>query len=109
MNLDEEYLLEKIIANEAGKKTHLKIIEEMKNNNNDDIKDKKNEKSIVYWIVIIFILLWLLIGILGWFFSIYCFKYNKNKEKNIIGLLIATIFGPFYWLYYLYIDNYCGK
>lgn len=114
---DPEILLEREIADEAGyntvknlidKKSHNKkekIIEKMEN----IVPEKKENKSYLNIIVVILVLIWFLLGILGWFYSIYCFKYNKNKLENVMGLLISSLLGPFYWLYYFYINNYCGK
>ena len=59
--------------------------------------------------VFVFTLLWFLTGLFGWLMSIYCFNYNKTKIQNVVGILIATFLGPFYWLYYIYMQNYCGK
>tara|TARA_B000000437_G_scaffold142621_1_gene103867 strand:+ start:1744 stop:2112 length:369 start_codon:yes stop_codon:yes gene_type:complete len=117
--IDPEILLERKIADEAGyntvqnlvdKESHLdnkkeKIIEKMEN----IVLEKKEKVSYLNIIVIILVLIWFLLGILGWFYSIYCFKYNKNKLENVMGLLISSLLGPFYWLYYFYINNYCGK
>ena len=72
-------------------------------------KENKNEFKTMAIFVSIFTLIWFLTGLLGWLMSIYCFKYNKTKIENVIGILIATFLGPFYWLYYIYMQNYCGK
>ena len=61
------------------------------------------------YFVFVFTLLWFITGLLGWLMSIYCFKYNKTKIENVVGVLIAILLGPFYWLYYIYMQNYCGK
>lgn len=74
----------------------------------DDGRNKNKLKTIALF-VSIFTLLWFLTGLLGWLMSIYCFKYNKTKIENVVGILIATFLGPFYWLYYIYMQNYCGK
>tara|TARA_B100001142_G_scaffold328971_2_gene390602 strand:+ start:664 stop:978 length:315 start_codon:yes stop_codon:yes gene_type:complete len=76
----------------------------------DHQNNTKNEftKKINY-ITIILIFLWITSGIIGFLISLICLIYNKNKLKKIIGLLIASIFfGPLYWLYYMYMDNYCS-
>jgi len=76
----------------------------------DHQNNTKNEftKNINY-ITIILIFLWITSGIIGFLISLICLIYNKNKLKKIIGLLIASIFfGPLYWLFYMYMDNYCS-
>jgi len=76
----------------------------------DEDKFKNNNKlKTIGLFVSIFTLLWFLTGLLGWLMSIYCFKYNKTKIENVVGILIASFLGPFYWLYYIYMQNYCGK
>jgi hypothetical protein len=89
-------------------------------NNNSNIinylntidKDQNNTKKEfiknINYITMIFIFLWITSGIIGFLISLTCLIYNNNKFKKIIGLLIASIFfGPLYWLYYIYMDNYC--
>lgn len=75
-------------------------------NTNINYNDKKKSNNITLYSI--FTIIWLIMGILGWIMSIYCFK-NKGKTENVLGLLIATLLGPFFWLYYIYMDNYCGK
>ena len=77
----------------------------MENNNLEEKKNNNKHKYIIY----ILIFLWITSGIFGFIMSLICFFTNGNKLNNVIGLLISSIFfGPFYWIYYLYIDNYSG-
>ena len=62
--------------------------------------NKSNNMTLYY----VFSIIWLMVGILAWIMSIYCFK-NKGKTENVLGLLIATLLGPFFWLYYIYMDK----
>tara|TARA_Y100000389_G_scaffold24050_1_gene20725 strand:+ start:9337 stop:9609 length:273 start_codon:yes stop_codon:yes gene_type:complete len=74
------------------------------NNNN-----KENFKKFINYISIIIIILWITSGILGFLMSLICLIYNGSKIEKVIGLLIASIFfGPLYWLYYIYMDDYCS-
>lgn len=77
--------------------------------NDNELKNNENKFLTMSLFVFIFTLLWFLTGLFGWLMSIYCFNYNKTKIQNVVGILIATFLGPFYWLYYIYMQNYCGK
>lgn len=57
----------------------------------------------------IFVLIWILLGIVAFFMSLVCFGKGENMTQNIIGLLIAVIFGPFYFIYYFAMkkQGYC--
>jgi len=70
---------------------------------------KENKLKVMSYFILIFSLLWFMTGLLGWLMSIYCFNYSKSKIENVVGVLIATFLGPFYWLYYIYMQNYCGR
>lgn len=70
---------------------------------------KENKLKVMSYFILIFTLLWFVTGLLGWLMSIYCFNYSKSKIENVVGVLIATFLGPFYWLYYIYMQNYCGR
>ena len=89
------------------------------NENQNEIQNQNNKKTTKNNLIsnlktmsiflCIFTLIWFITGLLGWLMSIYCFKYDKNRIENVIGILISTLLGPFYWLYYIYMQNYCGK
>lgn len=106
-NQNENDEIETGINNTINNKTSIswsKIDED----DNISNKSKNNLKTMGYF-VFVFTLLWFITGLLGWLMSIYCFKYNKTKIENVVGVLIAILLGPFYWLYYIYMQNYCGK
>tara|TARA_B000000475_G_scaffold272032_1_gene271599 strand:+ start:2668 stop:2904 length:237 start_codon:yes stop_codon:yes gene_type:complete len=67
-----------------------------------------NTELYIKYIAMIFAFFWITSGILSFIMSLLCFLFSGKKINNIIGLLIASVFfGPFYWFYYIYIDNYC--
>tara|TARA_B110001450_G_scaffold191571_2_gene179759 strand:+ start:3429 stop:3743 length:315 start_codon:yes stop_codon:yes gene_type:complete len=72
-------------------------------------KSNYSFKKNINYIFKIFIFLWITSGILGFLISLFCLIYNDNKLSKILGLLLASIFfGPLYWFYYIYMDNYCS-
>jgi hypothetical protein len=110
-NQNENDEIETGINNTINNKTSIswsKIDEDDNKDDNISNKSKNNLKTMGYF-VFVFTLLWFITGLLGWLMSIYCFKYNKTKIENVVGVLIAILLGPFYWLYYIYMQNYCGK
>jgi len=60
-------------------------------------------------IIIILVGIWVIAGIAAFFASIMCFGRSGSMVEKILGLLLAWIIGPFYWLYYAYNKSYCNK
>jgi hypothetical protein len=58
---------------------------------------------------LIFLVIWVLLGIIAFIASIVCFGFSGTIIEKIIGVVIACLFGPFYWLYFYFNKNYCGK
>jgi hypothetical protein len=52
-------------------------------------------------------LLWLVAGIAGFVYSIMCFGKSGTLGYKVIGILIAVLFGPFFWIYLLSVKKYC--
>jgi hypothetical protein len=57
----------------------------------------------------IFVFLWVAVGLAAFVMSIFCFGRSGTTAQHAIGLLLAIFFGPFYWIYYLFVANYCRK
>jgi hypothetical protein len=53
------------------------------------------------------LLLWALLGIFAFFWSLVCFGSNGTILEKFVGLLISVMFGPLYWIY-LYYTGYCS-
>ena len=74
----------------------------------EDIKSLfiTNDMSVgsMIFVVIFFILLalWFITGFIAFIMSVICFGYNSEPGYAIIGLLLAFLFGPLYWIYYAY-------
>jgi hypothetical protein len=65
--------------------------------------------GIVYMFFSIFAFIWLIIGLVAFLASIVCMFYQGSPTDKAVGLLLAIITGPFYWLYYIYNMNYCTR
>jgi len=60
-------------------------------------------------IIIIILLIYVIFGILAFIMSLSCFAYGGSINDKALGLLLAWITGPFYWLYFIYNNEYCTR
>jgi hypothetical protein len=51
--------------------------------------------------------LWLLFGLIGFVMSLVCFGYSGSVGEKIMGIIIAIVLGPWYFLYYFSSGSYC--
>jgi hypothetical protein len=51
--------------------------------------------------------LWLLFGLIGFVMSLICFGYSGSTGEKILGIIIALLLGPWYFLYYFSSGSYC--
>lgn len=51
--------------------------------------------------------LWLLFGLIGFVMSLVCFGYSGSIGEKILGIVIALVLGPWYFLYYFSSGSYC--
>lgn len=74
-----------------------------------------NEEEVVTnnWVLIvailIFFVLWVGLGIAAFIMSLVCFGYSGSTTQHVVGVILAVLFGPFYWIYYAVSKSYCGK
>jgi hypothetical protein len=64
--------------------------------------------SITIWVILLWII-WLVGGISAFIASLVCMFYNSNVTDKIVGFLLAFVFGPLYWGFYIYKASYCNK
>ena len=79
-----------------------------------DVSEYNILSQIIIWIYyiwwgIIFLAIWIVAGISAFFASIACLFYDSSLGDKIAGLLIAMLFGPFYWFFYIYKSTYCNS
>jgi hypothetical protein len=55
----------------------------------------------------LFIILWLIIGFIAFITSIVCFIRSGTIGEKIVGLILAILLGPFYFLFFIFRDGYC--
>lgn len=61
----------------------------------------------VYTLLGIAMFVWVIAGIAAFILSLICFGKSGSESQKLIGLLLAVIFGPFYWIYFMVSKNYC--
>jgi hypothetical protein len=55
----------------------------------------------------LFIILWFIIGFIAFITSILCFLRSGTICEKIIGLILAILLGPFYFIFFIFRDGYC--
>lgn len=50
---------------------------------------------------------WGLFGLLAFVFSLICFGYSGSILEKLVGVVLAILFGPFYFIYYFASGSYC--
>jgi hypothetical protein len=60
--------------------------------------------------LIVFLSIWSLLGVIAFFTSLVCFGFRSSSvDQKVLGLLVAIILGPFYWLYFYFAKDYCRR
>lgn len=59
--------------------------------------------------IFLFSTIWVFTGMIGFIMSLVCCFYNGTTTDKFVGILLAWVFGPFYWLYYIYNSSYCTR
>lgn len=70
-------------------------------------EDKDIEK--VGGFLVAFVVVWLLAGFAAFMMSLVCFAYSGTFLEKLGGFAIAMMFGPFYWIYFTFVANYCKR
>lgn len=60
-----------------------------------------------FWAVLV--LGWVLFGVAGFVMSLWCIGFTGNFGEKVIGVIIAMILGPWYWLYFYSVPTYCAR
>ena len=41
--------------------------------------------------------------------SLWCIGFSGNAGEKTIGVLVAMVLGPWYWLYFYSVPSYCAR
>ena len=52
-------------------------------------------------------IVWFVFGFAGFIMSFVCFGYTGNVGEKLLGLILAVIMGPVFWIYYFVSPSYC--
>lgn len=70
---------------------------------------EENKKTPAKIIITILLVIWVILGITGFIMSIVCFGRSGTTSQHIVGLLLAILFGPIYWIFYFAVPDYCKR
>jgi len=59
--------------------------------------------------ILIISIIWIVTGFVGLIMSIVCCFYNGSTAEKFLGVLLAWVLGPFYWLYFIFNSSYCTR
>ena len=73
----------------------------------DKDKSKKNLPPALGIILPSIVGLWILAGFFAVIKSLMCLNSSSSLTDKAVGILLAFSFGPFYFFYLYYKENYC--
>lgn len=56
---------------------------------------------------ILYLIIWVVSGIAAFIASLICLGFRGSMSDKIIGIVIAVLMGPLYWLYFSLNKDYC--
>jgi len=74
----------------------------------DETNGNQKWKSVFIAIAII-IFVWVLAGLAAFIASLVCFGLSGSTAEKMIGVMLAILVGPFYWIYFAVNKKYCRK
>ena len=57
--------------------------------------------------VVLLSVAWVIAGIAAFLYSLICIGKTASLTRGIIGLILAILIGPFYWVYWYFDPEYC--
>lgn len=70
-------------------------------------KDNTSASSWSWAFLALFSIVWVIAGIVAFVMSLVCFARDGTAIEKVAGLLLAFVFGPFYWIYFFASKTYC--
>jgi hypothetical protein len=65
-------------------------------------EQQKKTNNTTRGIVAMLFLLWIISGLVAIPVSLVCFGKTNGSPSGFLGIVVAMIFGPFYWIYYFF-------
>ena len=60
-------------------------------------------------LLLVGIIVWVVAGVWALVMSLICFGRSGSGVEKVVGIVLAWLIGPFYWLYFAYNTSYCNK
>lgn len=57
--------------------------------------------------IYIIALIWIIAGIAAFIMSLICFGKSGTTTDHVLGLVLAILFGPIYFLFFIFNKSYC--
>lgn len=70
-------------------------------------KEEEKTSSVKNTLMAILFIVWMALGIAAFIVSLMCFGKSGSTAQQIFGFLLAVVFGPFYWIYFMVAKKYC--
>jgi hypothetical protein len=72
-----------------------------------EIQDDDRNRRFDYGRICVGCIVWALLGVSAFIWSIMCFDKKGTVGQKTVGLLLSFFFGPLYWVYYATKKGYC--
>ena len=69
--------------------------------------EKEREAQITVQIFGLFAFVWVMLGLIAFLWSIYCFGKTGTIFQKFIGIIMSMFMGPLFFFYYRYSPTYC--
>lgn len=69
--------------------------------------EKEKEIQTTVQIFGLFTFAWVMIGLIAFLWSIYCFGKSGTIFQKFVGIVMAMFMGPLFFFYYRYSPTYC--
>ena len=72
-----------------------------------DENKKEKETQTTIQIFGLFTFIWIMLGLIAFVWSIYCFGKTGTIFQKMVGIIMAMFMGPLFFFYYRYSPTYC--
>ena len=72
-----------------------------------DKKETEIETKTTVQIFGLFTFVWVMIGLIAFVWSIYCFGKAGTIFQKFVGIILSMFLGPLFFFYYRYSPTYC--
>jgi hypothetical protein len=72
-----------------------------------DENKKEKETQTTIQIFGLFTFIWIMLGLIAFIWSIYCFGKTGTIFQKMVGIIMAMFMGPLFFFYYRYSPTYC--